>query len=67
MKFSKKEIVYTSVGVVLGSIGGYLYYKFVGCSTGNCAIASNPINMTLYGAFMGGLLLNMFVPSKKKN
>ena len=47
-------------GVIIGSIAGYLYYYFVGCASGTCAITSNPINSTLYGAMMGGLLFSMF-------
>jgi len=50
----------TIVGVIIGAAGGYLYFAFVGCASGTCAITSNPINSTLYGAFMGGLLFNMF-------
>jgi phage shock protein E len=50
----------TLIGVMVGAIGGYLYYHFIGCSSGSCAITSNPINSTLYGAVMGGLLLNTF-------
>jgi Family of unknown function (DUF6132) len=48
------------VGVVLGATAGYLYYHFVGCASGSCAITSSPVNSTLYGALMGGLLLNIF-------
>ncbi|HRD06642.1 MAG: DUF6132 family protein [Saprospiraceae bacterium] len=46
------------IGVILGSIGGYAYYYFVGCASGSCAITSNPINSTAYGALMGGLLFS---------
>jgi phage shock protein E len=48
------------VGVIVGAIGGYLYYHFVGCASGTCAITSKPLNSTLYGALMGGLLFNLF-------
>lgn len=48
----------TLIGILFGALGGYLYYRFVGCASGTCAITSNPINSTLYGAMMGGLLLN---------
>lgn len=48
------------VGVILGAIGGYLYYYFVGCASGTCAITSNPLNSTLYGTLMGCLLFNLF-------
>jgi len=42
----------TFAGVILGAIAGYFYYHFVGCNSGTCAITSNPINSTLYGALM---------------
>jgi hypothetical protein len=48
------------VGLLTGAIGGYLYYHFVGCHSGTCAITSRPINSTLYGTMMGGLLFSMF-------
>jgi hypothetical protein len=56
------------VGIVAGAIVGYLYYHFVGCASGTCAITSKPLNSTLYGAIMGGLFFNMFQNEKiKKN
>ena len=56
----------TILGVILGAIGGYLYYRFVGCESGACAITSSPINSTIYGMLLGGLLLNMFQKEKKE-
>lgn len=53
-------------GIVAGAIGGYLYYYFVGCASGTCAITSRPLNSTLYGAMMGGLLLGMFDKEAKE-
>lgn len=50
----------TFLGVMAGAVGGYLYYHFVGCTSGTCAITSKPVNSTLYGAMMGGLFLNLF-------
>jgi hypothetical protein len=47
-------------GIALGALAGYLYYYFVGCASGTCAITSRPLNSTLYGAMMGGLLLSSF-------
>lgn len=38
---------------VLGALGGYLYYKFIGCATGACPITSNPIISTFYGMLIG--------------
>lgn len=50
----------TLLGILAGAIAGWSYYYFIGCSSGNCAITSRPVNSTLYGALMGGLLLNIF-------
>jgi hypothetical protein len=48
------------IGIVAGASLGYIYYHFVGCSSGSCAITSDPWNSTLYGALMGGLFLSSF-------
>jgi hypothetical protein len=61
-----KKYKLTIIGVILGAIGGYLYYHFVGCNSGTCAITSRPVNSTLYGALMGGLLLNIFKKENKR-
>jgi len=55
-----KKHILTIVGVVLGAIGGYIYYQQVGCISGTCAITSNPVSSILYGALMGGVLFNVF-------
>lgn len=53
------------IGVALGSIAGFAYYYFVGCSSGTCAITSKPFNSTAYGALMGFILFTNF--DKRKN
>ncbi|HUI32577.1 MAG TPA: DUF6132 family protein [Dysgonamonadaceae bacterium] len=63
--FIKKNLL-TIIGIPLGAIAGFLYWKFVGCNTGTCAITSNPINSTLYGSVMGGLVFSMFKKDKKE-
>ncbi|MEZ4801110.1 MAG: DUF6132 family protein [Flavobacteriales bacterium] len=52
-------------GVIIGAVGGYLYWKFVGCSSGTCAITSSPVNSTLYFAGLGGLLFSSLLQGKK--
>lgn len=64
-KFAKKHLS-TLIGVAIGATAGYLYWKFVGCNTGSCAITSDPVNSTLYGAVMGGFLLSTFKKDKKQ-
>jgi phage shock protein E len=61
---TKHKLVF--VGVIAGAIGGYLYYHFIGCSSGTCAITSKPVNSTLYGATIGGLLFSLFKTQNKK-
>jgi hypothetical protein len=53
----------TVLGVLAGAVGGYLYYHFIGCTSGSCPITSQPVNSTLYGAMMGGLLFSSFKKS----
>jgi len=55
------------VGLVLGAIAGYAYYYFIGCSSGTCAITSNPVNSTLYGSLFGVLLFYKQSNDKKRN
>ena len=54
----------TLIGIPLGAIGGFLYWNFIGCSSGTCPITSSPLNSTLYGMLMGGLL-GSSIKSKK--
>lgn len=57
----------TLAGLLAGAAAGYLYYYFIGCNSGTCPITSNPLYSTLYGTIMGGLLLNGFEKSSKRN
>ncbi|WP_281324095.1 DUF6132 family protein [Flavobacterium sp. IMCC34518] len=63
---TQKAIIITGIGIVIGAMGGYLYYHFVGCASGSCAITSKPVNSTLYGSLLGGLLFNIFVKEERK-
>ncbi len=61
----KTTILITIAGIIAGAVGGYLYYHFIGCASGQCRITSNPLNSTIYGAVMGGLLFNIFTGNSK--
>ena len=63
---TKKGYIITGIGIVVGLLAGYLYYLQIGCASGTCAITSKPLNSTLYGGLMGGLLFNLFVTNTKK-
>jgi hypothetical protein len=53
-------------GVLVGAVGGFFYWKYVGCVSGTCPIQSNPYRMTVYGAVMGGLVFSMFQSTSAK-
>ena len=52
------------IGITLGAMAGFLYWKFVGCSNGTCMITSKPINSSLYGALMGFFVAGIFKKDK---
>ena len=62
----KKWMIW-SLGMTIGALGGYLYWYYVGCVSGTCAITSSPVNSTLYGGLMGVLIVNVFEGKKKGN
>ncbi len=53
------------LGIIIGAISGFLYWKYVGCLTGTCKITSSPINSTAYFALMGALIFGSFKKQKK--
>ncbi len=53
-------------GALVGALTGYLYWKYVGCLTGTCAITSNPIRSTIYFSIIGALLFNLFKKQPKE-
>ena len=56
------QIIVTSVGAV----GGFLYYYFIGCSSGSCPITSNPYISIVWGGVMGYLLSDIFKKKETK-
>lgn len=54
------------IGAVVGAIGGYIYYIEVGCTSGSCAITSNPYMSMLWGAAIGYLVFDLFKKRKRK-
>lgn len=59
-----KKNILVIAGALAGGLAGYLYYHYVGCDAGTCAITSKPLNSTLYGSVLGGLFLSLFIKEK---
>jgi len=53
--FKNKWIKFAAFGVI-GGLGGFAYYYFIGCTTNTCPITSNPFISTAYGFGVGILL-----------
>ncbi|MDA3780839.1 MAG: hypothetical protein PF487_11575 [Bacteroidales bacterium] len=50
---------YGLILLIPGIIGGYLYWKFIGCTSGSCAIKSNWYSMIIFGSAVGYLIGDM--------
>ena len=44
--------------VIIGGTLGFLYYYFVGCTSGTCAITSNPFLSIIFGGVLGLFIVN---------
>ena len=40
-------------GIAIGGLAGFMYYYFIGCKSGTCAITSNPWNSIIMGSLLG--------------
>ena len=45
-------------GILVGGTLGYLYYYFVGCTSGACAITSSPVASIIAGGVLGLFITN---------
>ena len=53
-------VLFPAALTLAGGVGGWLYYRYVGCATGACAITSNPWLTIGFGVAFG-LLLGMLL------
>lgn len=68
MTRTQKRRLWLGAGFLLGALGGWLYWRFVGCLSGHCPIWSNAWIATGYGAVLGWLILGLipFATAKGK-
>jgi len=68
MAFLKKKLVIILFSLA-GALGGFLYWKYVGCNSGTCPIKSVWYWSTLWGTAVGylvGDILNGFILKRQK-
>jgi len=70
MKMTIRRYLPEIIGALSGGIGGFLYWKYVGCVSGTCTIKSNwylmiPWGMVL-GFLIGSLVSDMLIKFKSR-
>lgn len=63
--FKSRNTIKNILGLLTGALGGFLYYRFVGCD-GSCGITSNPWMSMLWGGILGYLLFDMIKLKEKQ-
>jgi len=69
MKGYIRKNLFIIISSLAGAIGGFLYWRYIGCLSGTCVIKSVWYMSTLYGTalgWIGGSLLNDIVLNIKK-
>ena len=51
-----KKYLKLAVFSLIGALGGFAYYYYIGCYNGQCLISSNPYISTVYGTAAGLLM-----------
>jgi hypothetical protein len=66
--FLRKHLI-SLIFAVAGGVGGFLYWKFIGCASGTCFIKSVWYMSTLYGILLGyvtgGLIEDLILKFRK--
>jgi hypothetical protein len=60
MTTKKKKILIVGSFILAGMIAGLAYWRFVGCSSGTCAITSRWHTMLVFGGIIGYLIGDSF-------
>lgn len=55
------------LGFLLGAIGGYAYWYYIGCSSGTCPITSSPLMSVIFGVVLGSTIGGMFKKEGKNS
>lgn len=64
--FKKKKTLIVLSGISIGLIGGYLYWKFIGCTNGTCPLTSQWHTSSLFGGAFGYLIADSIKLKEKE-
>ena len=62
---NQKVLIKNAIGIIIGGIGGYLYYIKIGCTSGTCQLTSNPYVSILWGGLIGYLIADLIKFNKR--
>ena len=65
-KIDKKKLIKLSIGIFIGALLGFAYWRFIGCSSGSCGITANWHTSSLMGGLFGYLVSDSFQNKKKE-
>ena len=66
MKKIKLNYIYI-IGSVVGAITGFLYWYYIGCTSGSCSLTSQWYSSTLTGGLFGYLTMSIITDFYKKH
>jgi hypothetical protein len=49
-----------AIGIGIGLVAGFLYYRFIGCTSGGCPITSSLPGSLAYGGLLGAAVTGFF-------
>jgi hypothetical protein len=55
------------IGSFVGGVGGFLFWYYVGCSTGFCPVISSPVLSVIGGALFGAILFSAVIPKSTQS
>lgn len=64
--FRRKKTLVILSGIAIGLLGGFLYWKFIGCSSGTCPLTSKWHTSTLFGGVFGYLIADSIKLKEKE-
>jgi len=55
---TSRTFLKSAIAVLVGGLVGFLYYYFIGCSSGHCAITGSPLGSIIFGGLLGFFIVN---------